>query len=61
MLMRIVSMFGQRNDEVRENPGRCDYLDYDNDNDNDNATGARGAPVAAGPFDRLRVPCRRQA
>ncbi len=29
-------MLGQRNYEVRENPGRYDNLDYDNDNDNDN-------------------------
>ncbi len=36
MLIRIVSMLtklGQRNHEVRENPGRYDNLDYDNDND----------------------------
>ena len=30
--------FGQRNDEVREHPGRYDDLDYDNDND------AKGIP-----------------
>ena len=38
MLIRIVSMLtklGQRNCEVRENPGRYDHLDYDNDCDND--------------------------
>jgi hypothetical protein len=31
---------------VRENPGRCDNLDYDNDNDNDNdnENGAIGSP-----------------
>jgi hypothetical protein len=29
---------------VRENPGRCDNVDYDNDNDNDNENGAPGSP-----------------
>jgi hypothetical protein len=39
MLARIVSMltkFGQRDHEVRENPVPYDRLDNDNDNDNDN-------------------------
>jgi hypothetical protein len=39
MLIRIGSMFtklGQRNHEVRENPGRYDHVDYDYDNDKDN-------------------------
>ena len=52
MLIRIVSMLtklGQRNQEVRANPGRYDHLgsgsgsDYDNDNDNDNDDGAKGS------------------
>ncbi|WP_295429098.1 hypothetical protein [uncultured Thiodictyon sp.] len=37
---------GQRNGEVRENPGRYDYPDYDNDNDNDNDTEGN-APCSA--------------
>ena len=36
---------GQRNHEVRENPGRYDHLDNDSDsdNDNDNDNGAKGS------------------
>jgi len=30
---------GQRNDELRENPCRYDYLDYDYDYDNDHDAG----------------------
>jgi hypothetical protein len=32
----MLTKLGQRNHEVRENPGRYGDLDYDNDNDNDN-------------------------
>jgi hypothetical protein len=42
--IRIVSMLttlGQRNHEVRENPGGYGHLDYDYDNDSDN--GAKGS------------------
>jgi hypothetical protein len=47
----MLTTLGQRNHEVRENPGRYDHLDYDydydydydNDNDNDNDNGAKGS------------------
>ncbi len=40
----MLTKLGQRNYEVRENPGRYDHLDNDNDNDNDNddGNGAKG-------------------
>ena len=33
----MLTKLGQRNHEVRENPGRYDHLDYDYDYDNDNS------------------------
>jgi len=33
----MLTRLGQRNDRVREDPGRYGCLDYDNDNDNDAA------------------------
>ena len=41
--IRYVTKLGQRNHEVRKNPGRYDNLDYDYDFDNDNDNDDDGA------------------